>query len=165
MAEQKQSGKTEIVGGHPMTPAEAQVNKQQVEEEQKNITDPPKDRNVPPGSSINQGGGPETIRAAEAVQKESGASKAKRVDTADVDPAGEKAPQGWNKAPNVYVMTNVDGEKMSITTKQWERYGQRLRAKGWTTPEFAEGSQGGNEEIPNNVVWGKDAPGDAPPPA
>jgi hypothetical protein len=149
-----------------MTPEEAQENKRQLEEEQKKLTDPPKDRNVPPDSQVNQQpqpSHPETLRSAEATEKESGQSKAKRVDTADVDPAGEKAPQGWGKAPNVYVMTNVDGEKLSVTTKQWARFGQKLRAKGWTTPEFAEGDQGGSEEIPPNVVWGKDAPEDTPP--
>ena len=66
------------------------------------------------------------------------------------------------KKPTVFVMTNVDGEKLSVTVKQWAKYGQKLRAKGWTTPEFAQGDPGGNEEIPQDVVWGKDAPGDPP---
>jgi hypothetical protein len=64
-------GKTEIVGGRPMTPEEAQENKRQLEEEQKKLTDPPKDRNVPPDSQVNQQpqpSHPETLRSAEAVQ-------------------------------------------------------------------------------------------------
>lgn len=157
--------KTEIVGsGTPMTPEEAAANKKQVEEEQKNISDPQVERNVPPDSSMNQPptpSHPETLRAAESLEKESGASKAKRVDTADVDPAGEKAPAGWGKKPTVYVMTNVDGEKLHVTMKQWAKYGQKLRAAGWTTPEFAEGDPGGNEEIPQDVDWGKDSPEEA----
>ena len=104
---------------------------------------------------------PETLRSARATEKESGQSKAKRVDTADVSPEGEKAPAGWGKKPTVYVMTNVDGEKMNVTVKQWARFGQKLRAKGWTTPEFAEGDPGGNEDIPQDVVWGKDSPDEA----
>lgn len=167
--EKKLEGKTEIVGGKPMTPEEAQENREQVIEEQKNIAEPPKDdqRNVPKDDPMNQpvgpreapqgaSGQPETVKSARVLEKESGESKSKRVDEAEVDPAGEKAPQGWGKKPTVYVMTNVDGEKLSVTVKQWAKYGQKLRAKGWTTPEFAEGDQGGNEDIPQNVDWGKD---------
>lgn len=159
--EKKMEERTEIVGGKPMTPAEAEENKRQLEEEQKNIAEPQVDRNVPPDSAMNQPpqpSNPETVRSARATEKESGASKAKRVDTADVDPAGEKAPAGWGKKPTVYVMTNVDGEKLHVTVKQWAKYGQKLREKGWTTPEFAEGDPGGSEEIPQDVDWGKDSP-------
>lgn len=165
--EKKMEEKTEIVGtpGKPMTPEEAQENKRQVEEEQKRLADPNAlPRNVPPDSTMNQPpepSHPETLRSAEGLQKESGQSKAKRVDTADVDPEGEKAPAGWGKKPTVYVMTNVDGEKLNVTVKQWARFGQKLRAAGWTTPEFAEGDPGGSEEIPQDVVWGKDSPDEA----
>lgn len=157
--------KTEIVGGQtPMTPEEAQENARQVEREQKEIEDKQKkEANVPPDSAINQPAQPShpvTERSAKLTEKESGESKAKRVDTADVDPAGEKAPAGWGKKPTVYVMTNVDGEKLHVTVKQWQKYGQKLRAAGWTTPEFAGGDAGGNEEIPADVDWGKDSPED-----
>jgi len=158
--ESKLGQKTEIVGGKPMTPEEAQQNVKQVEAEQAKLSDPG-ERNVPPDAKVNQPpqpSHPETIRSAKETEKESGESKAKRVDTADVDPAGEKAPAGWGKKPTVYVMTNVDGEKMNVTVKQWAKHGQLLRAKGWTTPEFAEGDQGGSEPIPGDVVWGKDKP-------
>jgi hypothetical protein len=165
--ESKLGEKTEIVGvpGTPMTPEEAQANMKQVEEEQKRLTEPG-ERNVPPDSEINkdpQPSDPETIRSARSLEKESGESKAKRVDTADVSPEGEKAPAGWGKKPTVYAMTNVDGEKLLVTVKQWAKYGQKLRAKGWTTPEFAQGDQGGNEEIPPNVDWGKDSPDEPAP--
>ena len=163
--EKKAEEKTEIVGGKPMTPQEAQENARQLEREQKEIEEKQKkEANVPPDSAINQPATPSnpvTERSAKLTEKESGASKAKRVDTADVDPAGEKAPAGWGKKPTVYVMTNVDGEKLYVTVKQWAKYGQKLRANGWTTPEFAEGDPGGNEEIPPNVDWGKDSPDDA----
>lgn len=167
MTEHKKNEKTEIVGGKtPMTPEEVQENERQLEAEQKKLTEADlSKRNVPADSEINkppQPSHPETIRSARATEKESGESKAKRVDTADVDHTGEKAPQGWGKKPTVYVMTNVDGEKLSVTVNQWKRYGQRLRAKGWTTPEFAQGDPGGNEEIPQNIDWGKDAPGEPP---
>ena len=78
------------------------------------------------------------------------------MDTADVSPEGEKAPAGWGKKPTVYVMTNVDGEKLHVTVRQWAKHGQLLRAKGWTTPEFAQGDQGGSEPIPGDIEWGKD---------
>ena len=160
--EKKLEEKKEIVGsGTPMTPEEAQENKRQVEEEQKNLSEPHVERNVPPDSQMNQPptpSHPETLRSAEGLEKESGEHKAQRVDTADVSPEGEKAPAGWGKSPKVFVMTNVDGEKLYVTIKQWAKYGQKLRAKGWTTPEFAEGDPGGNEEIPQDVDWGKDSP-------
>ena len=170
--DKKAEGKTEIVGGVPMTPEEAQENRRQVVEESKNISEPPVDRNVPEDDPMNAATGPrepahgtsgqpETIRSARVTEKESGASKAKRVDTADPDPAGEAAPAGWGKKPSVYVMTDVNGEKLYVTVKQWQKYGQKLRAKGWTTPEFAEGDPGGNEDIPQDVDWGKDAPEEA----
>jgi len=156
--------KTEIVGaGTPMTPEEAQENARQVEEEKKRLTETP-ERNVPPDSVMNEPAkpsDPETVRSARVLEQESGESKAKRVDTADVSPEGEKAPAGWGKKPTVYVMTNVDGEKLNVTVKQWAKYGQKLRAKGWTTPEFAGGDPGGNEDIPPNVDWGKDSPEEA----
>lgn len=170
MAEQKKplekkfEEKTEIVGGKPMTPEEAQQNLREVEAESGKTTDPNRvERNVPPDSEMNkppQPSDPETLRSAKGTEKESGASMAKRVDTADVDPAGESAPAGWGKKPTVFVMTNVNGEKLHVTVKQWAKYGQKLRAAGWTTPEFAEGDQGGNEEIPQNIDWGKDSPDD-----
>jgi len=166
--EKKMEEKTEIVGGKPMTPAEAEENRRQVIEEQKNIAEPQVDPNVPPDDPMNQPpqpSDPETVRSARATEKESGESKGKRVDTADVDPAGEKAPAGWGKKPTVYVMTNVDGEKLHVTVKQWAKYGQKLRAKGWTTPEFAEGDPGGNEDIPQDIDWGKDSPSDTLYPA
>jgi len=152
--------KTENVGGKPMTPEEAQENARQVEQEKKEVEErQQKERNVPPDSVMNQPAGPshpETVRSAKMTEKESGESKAKRVDTADVDPAGEKAPAGWGKKPTVYVMTDVNGEKLYVTVKQWAKYGQKLREKGWTTPEFAEGDPGGSEEIPQDIEWGKD---------
>ena len=165
--ESKLEGKTEIVGvpGTPMTPEEAQANQKQVEEEQKALTEPG-ERNVAPDSEMNkhvEGSNPETIRSARSTEKESGQSKAKRVDTADVDPEGEKAPAGWGKKPTVYARTNVDGEKLLVTVKQWAKYGQKLRAAGWTTPEFAQGDNGGNEDIPPNVDWGKDSPDEPAP--
>lgn len=172
MAEEKKSfekkfeEKKEIVGaGTPMTPEEVQENERQLERERKEREEKQQvERNVPPDSEMNQPptpSHPETVRSARATEQESGESKAKRVDTADVDPAGEKAPAGWGKAPKVFVMTNVDGEKLYVTLKQWAKYGQKLRAAGWTTPEFAEGDPGGNEEIPQNVDWGKDSPEEA----
>lgn len=162
MADNKKDfeNKTEIVGGKPMTPEEAQENKRQIDEEKKKLSDPNAlPRNVPPDAEMNkppQPSDPETLRSAEATSQESGESKAKRVDTADVDPAGESAPAGWGKKPTVYVMTNVDGEKLYVTVKQWAKHGQVLRSKGWTTPEFAEGNPGGNEGIPQDIEWGKD---------
>ena len=161
--EQKMSEKTEIVGGKPMTPEEAQENVRQLDEEQARLADPAAagPRNVPEDAEVNkppQPSDPETVRSARFTEKESGESKGQRVDTADVDPAGEKAPAGWGKKPTVYVMTNVDGEKLNVTVRQWAKYGQKLREKGWTTPEFAEGDPGGNEDIPGNVDWGKDEP-------
>lgn len=166
--EKKYEEKKEIVGvpGTPMTPAEVQENERQLEREQQELeAKQQKERNVPADAAVNKPPAPshpETVRSARATEKESGESKAKRVDTAHVDHTGEKAPQGWGKKPTVFVMTNVDGEKLSVTVKQWAKYGQKLRAKGWTTPEFAQGDNGGNEEIPQDVVWGKDAPGDPP---
>lgn len=162
--EKKLEEKTEIVGvpGTPMTPEEAAENEKQVAEEQKRLADPAGvQRNVAPDSTMNQPAQPshpETLRSARATEKESGESKAKRVDTADVSPEGEKAPAGWGKKPTVYVMTNVDGEKLHVTVKQWAKHGQLLRAKGWTTPEFAQGDEGGSEPIPGNIDWGKDSP-------
>lgn len=169
--EKKLEKKTEIVGGKPMTPEEAQESRKEVIEEQKNIAEPPPEdqRNVPKDDPMNKPAGPreappatsgqpETVKSARVLEKESGESKGKRVDEADVDPAGEKAPAGWGKAKTVYVMTNVDGEKMNVTVKQWGKYGQKLREKGWTTPEFAEGDPGGNEDIPQDIDWGKDKP-------
>jgi hypothetical protein len=160
--EKKLEEKSVVVGvpGTPMTPQEAQENVKQVDEEQKKLTEVPEDqRDVPPDAEINkppQPSDPETVKSARMREKESGESKAKRVDTADVSPEGEKAPAGWGKKPTVYVMTNVDGEKLNVTVKQWAKYGQKLRSKGWTTPEFAQGDQGGSEEIPQDIEWGKD---------
>ena len=163
--EKKLEEKTEIVGvpGTPMTPEEAQENVRQVDEEQKKLSEAGP-RNVPEDAEINQPAqpsDPETVRSARMTEKESGESKAKRVDTADVDPTGEKAPAGWGKKGTVYVMTNVDGEKLYVTTRQWAKHGQKLREKGWTTPEFAQGDPGGSEEIPQDIEWGKDSPGES----
>jgi hypothetical protein len=161
-----------VVGeGQMMTPDEAQQNYKEVKDEQKKLTEVPEDqRDVPADADINKpatlrpdlphgGEFPTTVKSAEGREKESGASKAKRVDTADPSDQGEKAPQGWkmdSKTKLVFVMTNVDGEKMNITPKQWEKYGQTLRAAGWTTPEFADGDNGGSEAIPADIDWGKD---------
>jgi len=170
--ESKLEEKKEIVGvpGTPMTPAEAQENERQLEREDKEREDKQiGERNMPPDAAVNQPtqpSHPETIRSARATEKESGEHKGQRVDEVEehggVDRTGEKAPQGWGKKPTVYVMTNVDGEKLSVTVKQWAKYGQKLRAKGWLTPAFADGDQGGNEDIPQDIDWGKDAPGDPP---
>ena len=89
---------------------------------------------------------------------------AKRVDTADVSNEGEKADRpawgGGVHSKPAYYMTNVNGEKLLITTKQWEKYGERLKANGWTEPEFAKQLKlkAGNEAIPADVDWGKDKP-------
>lgn len=156
------------VGETAMTPAEAQENQRQVEEEKRaREAAQAGPATVPPDANINQPpqpSNPQTVRSAEGLEKESGASKGARVATADPDNAGEKsrAWSGTGKAGmnEVFAMTNVDGEKLKITRKQWAKYGGQLMANGWTEPEFAkaEGIAAGGETIPNDIDWGTDPP-------
>lgn len=155
-----------IINDQAKSPADMAKNEEELREAKAPLSAVDPATKVDPNADINQPpqpSHPTTIASARAVEQESGPEKAKRVDTADVSNEGEKAPAGWGKVASVqdkrvYVMTNVDGEKLYVTRKQWAAHGQILRANGWTTPEFAGGDNGGSEPIPPDVDWGKDKP-------
>ena len=154
------------VPGTPMTPEEAQENKRQVEEEQKRLAEVPEGgAQRAAGSEINK---PPTAVASgngsvcpKALEKESGESKAKRVDTADVDPEGEKAPAGWGKKPTVYVMTNVDGEKLYVTVKQWASTDRSSAPRAGPPRNSQRAIPAAASHIPGDIDWGKDKRDDA----
>lgn len=169
---QKDSAGHQQKAGEPVQkdPKDAEKNREEIKEAQKNITEPPDDQNVADDDPMNKtvvrdsspderSGHPKTVKTAESADKESGPSKAERVDTATPSDTGEKDPQAW-KGKNMYVMTNVDGEKLNITPLQWEKHGQILMNNGWTEPVFAKEGKitAGSEPIPQNINWGKDTP-------
>jgi hypothetical protein len=152
-----------IINDQAKSPADAEKNEQELKDAQAPLSAVSPATQVSPNAEVNkphQDSHPQTVASASVAEKESGPEKAKRVDTADPSNEGEGSPAGWGHQDavdkKVYVMTNVDGEKLYVTRKQWMAHGQILRANGWTTPEFAAGNPGGSEPIPPDVDWGKD---------